>query len=64
MHDGKNNMMLCLWCHKHSPGASHKSALVIGSSNLKYGSVVAYEKSSLLCHCVCVCVCVNVCVCV
>ena len=61
MHNGKN-MMLCEWCHEHSLGAIHKSAFAISSSNLnlKYDSVVADEKSSLLCHSVFVCHCQSV----
>ena len=59
LHDGKNNMMLCEWCHKHSVGADHKSAFVIGYRNLKYDSVVAYVRAV---YCVTVCVPLSLCV--
>ena len=63
MHDSKNNMMLCEWCHEHCLGANQMSAFVIGSSSFKYEWWLLM-KIALLCNCVCLCVCVCVCVCV
>ena len=36
MHEGKDNIMLFEWCHKHSLGGGEKSAFMIGSDNWKY----------------------------
>ena len=59
MCDGKNNMRLRKWRHKHSLGANHK--LVLATLSMTQWLLM---RRAAYCVILCVCVCVCACVCV